>query len=72
MSRAAARGRSNALLGGLLVFAALAGASFPYYWSRTGPKTNVDKALSDNQVMRGPYVNTGSKDIGPDPGTSRR
>ena len=27
---------------------------------------DAKKALSDNQIMRGPYVNTGSKDIGPD------
>jgi hypothetical protein len=26
-----------------------------------------DKPLSGNQIMRGPYVNTGSKDVGPDP-----
>ena len=26
-----------------------------------------DKALSGSQIMRGPYVNTGSKDVGPDP-----
>ncbi len=24
------------------------------------------KALSNNLIMRGPYVNTGSKDVGPD------
>ncbi len=29
-------------------------------------QSNADKALSNNQIMRGPYVNTGSKDIGPD------
>lgn len=27
---------------------------------------NTEEALSNNQIMRGPYVNTGSKDIGPD------
>ena len=27
---------------------------------------HADQALSNNQIMRGPYVNTGSKDIGPD------
>lgn len=30
------------------------------------PQQNTEEALSNNQIMRGPYVNTGSKDIGPD------
>lgn len=35
-------------------------------WTANALQQHADKALSDNQIMRGPYVNTGSKDIGPD------
>ena len=38
MPRAAPRGRSNALVGGALVLAAIAGASFPFWYTRAaGP-----------------------------------
>ena len=117
MARAAPRGRSNAIVGGALLLAAIAGGSFPFWYTRSaGPivrppflhrhcsraapiarvvpvlheswvlhrasvsngseshdgchvlplQQHADQALSNNQIMRGPYVNTGSKDIGPD------
>ncbi len=30
-------------------------------------QADPDKALPDSALMRGPYVNSGSKDVGPDP-----
>jgi hypothetical protein len=54
-------------VGGALLLAAIAGGSFPFWYTRSaGPIQHADQALSNNQIMRGPYVNTGSKDIGPD------
>ncbi|KAF6134392.1 hypothetical protein GIB67_005784, partial [Kingdonia uniflora] len=37
--------------------------------SRTTPVIDSTKALPPQATFRGPYVNTGSRDIGPDYGT---
>ena len=62
--------RSNApvLIGlGILV----AGfASIPMMLRKTGDNSNLllqDKALTGSQIQRGAYLNSGSKDAGPDP-----
>ena len=31
------------------------------------PMSQTDRALSSNEIRRGVYLNTGSKDVGPDP-----
>mmetsp|Transcript_17505 Transcript_17505/g.21558 ORF Transcript_17505/g.21558 Transcript_17505/m.21558 type:complete len:98 (+) Transcript_17505:133-426(+) len=56
---------------GLFGFAAL-GASFPYYYVKNHQTKNRNllqqqDPLSGSQVIRGAYLNTGSKDAGPDP-----
>lgn len=50
-----------------LLAAAGAGASFPFYYARGAVKTDISKPLPETAIMRGPYVNTGSRDVGPDP-----
>jgi hypothetical protein len=55
---------------------ALIGVGFallPLYFSRTSPQNLTLKpdALGGHQVMRGPYVNTGSRDAGWDPSWQR-
>ncbi|KAJ8568382.1 hypothetical protein K7X08_027915 [Anisodus acutangulus] len=62
--------KGNAIVAtGLLVFAA-AGLSFPFYMatrsSRATPVIDSSKPLPPQATFRGPYVNTGSCDIGPD------
>lgn len=64
-------GNNRAVLGGLVVFLGLA-SMMPFYLHDrqrrlTGNLYASDKPLSGNQIMRGPYINTGSKDVGPDP-----
>lgn len=64
--------RSNAtILGGLALFLGLS-SMLPFYLHDrqrrlAGNLYARDKPLSGNQIMRGPYINTGSKDVGPDP-----
>ncbi|KAL5709722.1 hypothetical protein ACHQM5_020379 [Ranunculus cassubicifolius] len=62
--------RNAVLATGLVVFAA-AGMSFPFYMATKGNKPVIDssKALPPQATFRGPYINTGSRDIGPDHGT---
>ncbi|KAJ1270057.1 hypothetical protein BS78_06G025500 [Paspalum vaginatum] len=58
----------NALVAtGLLVFAG-AGLSFPFLFvkSKNRPIIDSSKPLPPQATFRGPYVNTGSHDIGPD------
>ena len=59
------------VLGGLI----LIGGSFfmyPIYKAKTTPKlSDSDKQLSGQSVMRGNYINTGSKDMGPDPNVKK-
>uniref|UniRef100_A0A0D9ZGX2 Uncharacterized protein n=1 Tax=Oryza glumipatula TaxID=40148 RepID=A0A0D9ZGX2_9ORYZ len=52
---------------GLLAFAG-AGLAFPFYFVKSKNKPIIDssKPLPPQATFRGPYVNTGSRDIGPD------
>ncbi|CAN4119426.1 unnamed protein product [Withania somnifera] len=63
------RKRNAIVATGLLVFAA-AGLSFPFYMasrsSRAIPVIDSSKPLPPQATFRGPYINTGSRDIGPD------
>lgn len=41
---------------------------FPIYYTLHAPKPSLSgKALSSDAIRRGPYTNSGSRDIGPDP-----
>ncbi|XP_004294564.1 PREDICTED: uncharacterized protein LOC101313490 isoform 2 [Fragaria vesca subsp. vesca] len=57
----------NALVAtGLVVFAS-AGLAFPFYMaSSKTPVIDPTKPLSPQATFRGPYMNTGSRDVGPD------
>ncbi|XP_075494232.1 uncharacterized protein LOC142531852 [Primulina tabacum] len=59
----------NALVAvGLLAFAS-AGLAFPFYMASRSSRTPVrdsSKPLPPQATFRGPYINTGSRDIGPD------
>ncbi|XXG85361.1 hypothetical protein AAC387_Pa11g0450 [Persea americana] len=59
--------RNVVLATGLVAFAA-AGLAFPFFFvtSRTKPVIDSSKPLPPQATFRGPYVNTGSRDIGPD------
>eukprot|EP01018_Ginkgo_biloba_P020359 Gb_41507 [translate_table: standard] len=60
----------NALLAtGLGLFAA-GGLAFPFILgvSRRNPVIDPSKPLPPQATFRGPYINTGSRDIGPDHG----
>ncbi|RAL46047.1 unnamed protein product [Cuscuta campestris] len=64
------RSNRNAIVAvGLVAFAA-AGLAFPFYMasrsSRSTPVIDASKALPPQATFRGPYINTGSRDIGPD------
>ncbi|KAI5592943.1 hypothetical protein POPTR_004G217300v4 [Populus trichocarpa] len=63
------RTRNVIVATGLLAFAA-AGLAFPFYMasSRGKPVIDPSKPLPPQATFRGPYINTGSRDIGPDPG----
>jgi hypothetical protein len=51
---------------GLVAFAA-AGLAFPFYMaSSRKPVIDSSKALPPQATFRGPYINTGSRDVGPD------
>ncbi|XP_062013522.1 uncharacterized protein LOC133729912 [Rosa rugosa] len=51
---------------GLVVFAS-AGLAFPFYMaSSKTPVIDPTKPLSPQATFRGPYINTGSRDVGPD------
>jgi len=60
--------RNVLLATGLGAFAA-AGLAFPFVLalSRDNPVIDPNKPLSPQATFRGPYINTGSRDIGPDP-----
>ncbi|PIA54930.1 hypothetical protein AQUCO_00901084v1 [Aquilegia coerulea] len=62
--------RNGVLATGLVAFAAV-GLSFPFFMATAGNKPVIDssKPLSPQATFRGPYINTGSRDIGPDQGT---
>ncbi|XP_004506115.1 uncharacterized protein [Cicer arietinum] len=60
------RGRNLAVAAGLVVFAS-AGMAFPFYMaSSKKPVIDPTKPLPPQATFRGPYINTGSRDIGPD------
>ena len=62
---------SNRALAAGLSLAVAAAASFPFVYTRffAGSKnlTLSDAPLQGQNVMRGAYINTGSKDVGRDP-----
>ncbi|CAA0832618.1 Unknown protein [Striga hermonthica] len=62
------RKRNFVVAAGLLVFASV-GLAFPFYMatkSSRSPVIDSSKPLPPQATFRGPYVNTGSRDIGPD------
>ncbi|XP_060169672.1 uncharacterized protein LOC132600485 [Lycium barbarum] len=63
------RKRNVIVATGLLVFVS-GGLSFPFYMatrsSRATPLIDSSKPLPPQATFRGPYINTGSRDIGPD------
>ncbi|KAL9258492.1 Serine/threonine-protein phosphatase 5-like protein [Drosera capensis] len=61
------RSRNVIVASGLLAFAA-AGLAFPFYMAtlKTGPVIDSSKPLPPQATFRGPYINTGSRDVGPD------
>nr|GMD67251.1 N-acetylglutamate synthase conserved domain form like [Ipomoea batatas]GMD73604.1 N-acetylglutamate synthase conserved domain form like [Ipomoea batatas] len=63
------RCRNAIVATGLVAFVA-AGLAFPFYMasrsSRATPVIDSSKALPPQATFRGPYINTGSRDIGPD------
>ncbi|XP_024377603.1 uncharacterized protein [Physcomitrium patens] len=61
-------GRNAIVASGLVAFAT-AGLLFPLVLSKMHSKPIIDssKPLSPGAIMRGPYTNTGSRDVGPDP-----
>ncbi|BBH05056.1 hypothetical protein Prudu_016339 [Prunus dulcis] len=61
-----ARARNAIVATGLVAFAA-AGLAFPFYMA-SSPKPVIDpsKPLAPQATFRGPYINTGSRDVGPD------
>ncbi|MCL7049933.1 hypothetical protein MKW94_014928 [Papaver nudicaule] len=58
-------GRNAVAVTGLVVFAA-AGLAFPFYMEG---HQDSSKPLPPQATFRGPYVNTGSRDVGPDSGS---
>ena len=60
------RGGSKALTAfGLIIFVGVV-ATYPVLYATKGPRLS-DKALSGDAIIRGAYINTGSRDAGPDP-----
>ncbi|XP_050203308.1 uncharacterized protein LOC126653451 [Mercurialis annua] len=61
------RNRNVIVATGLLAFAS-AGLAFPFYMasSKSSPVIDSSKPLPPQATFRGPYINTGSRDIGPD------
>ncbi|GFZ17838.1 hypothetical protein Acr_26g0011080 [Actinidia rufa] len=63
------RSRNAIVATGLLAFAS-AGLAFPFYMasrsSKMKPVIDSSKPLPPQATFRGPYINTGSRDIGPD------
>ncbi|PIN04300.1 hypothetical protein CDL12_23171 [Handroanthus impetiginosus] len=61
--------KRNAIVAAGLVAFASAGLAFPFYMASKSLKTPVidsSKPLPSQATFRGPYINTGSRDIGPD------
>ncbi|KAL1323559.1 hypothetical protein HN51_033857 [Arachis hypogaea] len=67
-----ARARNLIVAGGLVAFAS-AGLAFPFYMaSSKKPVIDSTKPLPPQATFRGPYINTGSRDIGPDDQTFQK
>ncbi|XP_021899101.1 uncharacterized protein LOC110815577 [Carica papaya] len=63
------RARNAIVATGLVAFAAV-GLAFPFYMaSSKKPVIDPSKPLPPQATFRGPYINTGSRDVGPDPQT---
>lgn len=63
---------SNLVVGGGLAILACGAALFPYVYTKRMKREHLNltqkhEALQGSQVIRGAYINTGSKDIGADP-----
>eukprot|EP00793_Prasinoderma_coloniale_P005105 PRCOL_00000866-RA len=66
VTTAAKRAGASVTAAACLAFA-LVGAAFPMY-ARHATPTDMSKELSNQQISRrGPYLNSGSNDIGPTP-----
>ncbi|XP_022140323.1 uncharacterized protein LOC111011024 [Momordica charantia] len=60
------RRRNIIVATGLIAFAS-AGLAFPFYMaSSKKPVIDPGKPLPPQATFRGPYINTGSRDVGPD------
>ncbi|EMS57284.1 hypothetical protein CFC21_107718 [Triticum aestivum] len=61
------KARNALVVTGLVIFAGT-GLAFPFYFvkSKNRPIIDSTKPLPPQATFRGPYVNTGSRDIGPD------
>ncbi|KAE9461301.1 hypothetical protein C3L33_06804, partial [Rhododendron williamsianum] len=59
--------RNTVVAAGLVAFAS-AGLAFPFYMasSKMNPVIDSSKPLPPQATFRGPYINTGSRDVGPD------
>ncbi|RDY12929.1 hypothetical protein CR513_02210 [Mucuna pruriens] len=67
-----ARARNLMVAAGLVAFAA-AGMAFPFYMaSSKKPVIDPSKPLPPQATFRGPYINTGSRDVGPDVGPQKK
>jgi len=58
--------RNLAVLGGLAMFVG-AMAYLPQRFVKGKKVVTLDQPLTGSQIQRGPYINSGSRDIGPDP-----
>ncbi|KAL0369596.1 UNVERIFIED_CONTAM: hypothetical protein Sangu_0277700 [Sesamum angustifolium] len=61
--------KRNAIVAAGLVAFASAGLAFPFYMaskSSRAPVIDSSKPLPPQATFRGPYINTGSRDVGPD------
>ncbi|MFS7989470.1 hypothetical protein Hanom_Chr11g01047271 [Helianthus anomalus] len=60
------RRRNVIVAAGLLAFAS-AGLAFPFYMASSKvPIIDSSKPLPPQATFRGPYINSGSRDVGPD------
>lgn len=65
--RRAGKGSNGLLAAGLVLFGA-GMAAFPMLYVKTGPSlANREGPLAGQDIIRGAYVNTASKDVGIDP-----
>ena len=68
-------GRAPGVWGTAAAVGAFAAAGFVYplyLWSRGGTGIDMGKPLKGEAGMRGVFLNTGSKDLGPDPDAAGR